>query len=48
MEFQNVCDIQFVKSFTVYYIKCAYPKIWVYVQEFRWELVEKIWVQKTK
>jgi hypothetical protein len=28
--------LQFVKSFTIYYIKCVYPRIWVskvYVQE---------------
>jgi hypothetical protein len=30
--------LQFVKSFTIYYIKCVYPRIWVskvYVQELR-------------
>jgi hypothetical protein len=38
MEFQNVYVLQFVKSFTIYYIKCVCPRIWVrrvYVQEFR-------------
>jgi hypothetical protein len=30
--------LQFVKSFTIYYIKCVCPRIWVnkvYVQELR-------------
>jgi hypothetical protein len=29
MEFQNVYVLQFVKSFTIYYIKCVCPRIWV-------------------
>jgi hypothetical protein len=36
MEFQNVYVLQFVRSFTIYYIKCVCPRIWVnkvYVQE---------------
>jgi hypothetical protein len=36
MEFQNGYVLQFVKSYTVYYIKCVCPRIWVskiYVQE---------------
>jgi hypothetical protein len=40
MEFQNVYVLQFVKSFTIYYIKCVFPRIWiskVYIQELRWE-----------
>jgi hypothetical protein len=40
MELQNVRVLQFVKSFTIYYIKCVCPRIWVnmlYVQELRWE-----------
>jgi hypothetical protein len=28
MEFQNVYVLQFVKSFTIYYIKCVCPSIW--------------------
>jgi hypothetical protein len=38
MEFQNVYVLQFVKSFTIYYIKCVRPRIWInriYIQEFR-------------
>jgi hypothetical protein len=38
MEFQNVYVLQFVISFTIYYIKCVCPRIWVsrvYVQELR-------------
>jgi hypothetical protein len=38
MEFQNVYVLQFVKSFTIYYIKCVCPTIWismVYVHELR-------------
>jgi hypothetical protein len=41
MEFQNVYVLQFVKSFTftVYYIKCVCPRIWVskiyLIQELR-------------
>jgi hypothetical protein len=38
MEFQNVYVLQFVKSFTIYYIQCICPAIWiskVYVQELR-------------
>jgi hypothetical protein len=30
--------LQFVKSFTIYYVKCVCPRIWVnkvYVQELR-------------
>jgi hypothetical protein len=27
MEFRNVYVLQFVKSFTIYYIKCVYPGI---------------------
>jgi hypothetical protein len=44
MEFQNVYVLKFVKSFTIYYIKCVCPRIWismVYVQELRWESVRK-------
>jgi hypothetical protein len=29
MEIQNVYVLQFVKSFTIYNIKCVCPKIWV-------------------
>jgi hypothetical protein len=29
MEFQNVYVLQFVKSFTIYHIKCVCPRIWV-------------------
>jgi hypothetical protein len=29
MEFQNVYVLQFVKSFTIYFIKCVCPRIWV-------------------
>jgi hypothetical protein len=50
MEFQNVYVLQFVKSFTVYYIKCICPRIWtsrVYVQERIWELVKKNLAKKT-
>jgi hypothetical protein len=39
MEFQNVYVLQYVKSFTFYYINCVYPRIWVsrvYIQELRW------------
>jgi hypothetical protein len=42
---------QFVKSFTIYSIKCVCPRIWVskvYVQELRWESVKKISTKKTK
>jgi hypothetical protein len=42
--------LQFVKSFTVYYIKCVCPRIWVsrvYVQELRWESVKKVSTKKT-
>ena len=49
MEFQNVYVPQFVKSFTIYYIKCVRPRIWiskVYVQELRWELMKKVWIKK--
>jgi hypothetical protein len=49
MEFQNIYVLQFVKSFTVYYIKCLYPRIWVsraYVQELRWESVKKVSTKK--
>jgi hypothetical protein len=38
MEFQNVYVLQFLKPFTIYYIKCVCPRIWVsrvYVQELR-------------
>jgi hypothetical protein len=38
MEFQNVYVLQFVRSFTIYYIKCVCPRIRVskvYVQELR-------------
>jgi hypothetical protein len=38
MEFQNVYVLQFVKSFTIYYIKTVCPRIWVnrvHVQELR-------------
>jgi hypothetical protein len=38
MEFQQSTILQFVKSFTIYYIKCVCPRIWVskvYVQELR-------------
>ena len=44
-EFQNMNVLQFVKSFTMCYIKCICPRIWVsrvYVQELRWESVEKV------
>jgi hypothetical protein len=40
--FNNV--LQFVKSFTIYYIKCVCPRIWVsklYVQELRLESMKK-------
>jgi hypothetical protein len=51
MEFQNVYYVlQYVKSFTFYYIKCVCPRIWVnrvYVQEFRWESVKKNSTKKT-
>jgi hypothetical protein len=38
MGFQNMYILQFVKSSTMYYIKCVRPRIWisrVYVQELR-------------
>jgi hypothetical protein len=38
MEFQNVYALYFIKSFTIYHIKCICPRIWVtkvYVQELR-------------
>jgi hypothetical protein len=38
MEFQNVNVLQFVKSFTMYDLKCVCPRIWIsgiYAQEFR-------------
>jgi hypothetical protein len=38
MEYQNVYVLQFVISFTIYYIKCVCPRIWVnkvYDQELR-------------
>jgi hypothetical protein len=38
MEFQNLYVLQFVKSFTIYYIKCVCPRIWiskVYIRELR-------------
>jgi hypothetical protein len=44
MEFQNVYVLQFVKSFTIYYIKNVCTRIWVnrvHVQELRWEIVKK-------
>jgi hypothetical protein len=50
MEFQNVYVLQFVKSFTFYYIKCVCPRIWVsrvYVLELRWESVKKVLTKKT-
>jgi hypothetical protein len=49
MEFQNVYVLQFVKSFTIYYIKCVCPRIWitrVYVQELRWESLKKVSTKK--
>jgi hypothetical protein len=49
MEFQNVNVLQFVKSFTIYYIKCACLRIWVskiYVQGLRWESVKKVSTKK--
>jgi hypothetical protein len=45
MEFQTGYVLQFVNSFTIYYIECVCPRIWVsmvYVQELRWELVKKV------
>jgi hypothetical protein len=42
--------LQFVKSLTVYYIKCVCPRIWVnkvYVQELRWESTKKVLTKKT-
>jgi hypothetical protein len=42
--------LQFVKSFTIYYIKCICPRIWiskVYVQELRWESMKKVSPKKT-
>jgi hypothetical protein len=50
MDFQNVYVLQFVKSFTIYYIKFVYHRIWVsrvYVQELRWEPVKKVSTKKT-
>jgi hypothetical protein len=50
MEFQNVYVLQYVKSFTFYYIKCVCPRIWVskvYVQELRWESMKKVSTKKT-
>jgi hypothetical protein len=50
MEFQNVYVLQFVKSFTIYYIKCVCPGIWVSrvsVQELRWEAVKNVSIKKT-
>jgi hypothetical protein len=42
--------LQFIKSFTVYYIKCVYPRISVskvYVEELRWESMKKVSTKKT-
>jgi hypothetical protein len=50
MEFQNVYVLQFVKSFTIYYIKWVCLRIWVkrvYVQELRWESAKKVPTEKT-
>jgi hypothetical protein len=50
MEFQNVSGLQFVKSFTIDYIKCVCPRSWVnrvYVQELRWEWVKKVSTKET-
>jgi hypothetical protein len=44
MEFWQSMSYNFVKSFTIYYIKCICPRIWVskvYVEELRWESVKK-------
>jgi hypothetical protein len=41
--------LQFVKSFTIYYIKYVYSRIWVskvYVQELRWESMKKFQLKK--
>jgi hypothetical protein len=49
IEFQNNCVLQFVKSFTAYYIKCVCPRIWVsivYVKELRWESLKDFWTTK--
>jgi hypothetical protein len=40
--------LQFVKAFTIYYIKCVCPRIWVskvYVQELRWKSMKKFQVK---
>jgi hypothetical protein len=50
MEFLNVYVLQFVKSFTIYYIKCVRPTIWiskVYVQELRGESKKKVSTKNT-
>jgi hypothetical protein len=50
IKFQNVYAQQFVKSFTIYYIKCICPRIWiskVYVQELRWLSMKKVSTKKT-
>jgi hypothetical protein len=50
MEFQNVYILQFVKSFTIYYIKCVCSRIWisrVYIQELRWASLKKVSTRKT-
>jgi hypothetical protein len=42
--------LQFVKSFTIYYIKCVCPRNWVtkvYVQELKWESIKKVSPKKT-
>jgi hypothetical protein len=48
MEFQQ--SIQWVNFFTIYYIKCVCPRIWVsrvYVQELIWEPMKKNSTKKT-
>jgi hypothetical protein len=46
----TIYALQFVKSFTIYYIKCVCLRIWVskvYVQELRWESIKKVSTKKT-
>jgi hypothetical protein len=49
MEFKNVYVLQFVKYFTIYYIKCVCLIIWinkVYIQELKWESMKKVSTKK--